>query len=347
MSELSLLRRAALGPPAQATAAWREWLRRPPGSAADEGARPWLPLVWWNLREAGVDEGSLRALRQIHTAAWGGTLRLVAGALPAVRALEEAGISTLLLKGLALTYTVYPRPGLRTFGDVDVLVEPKAAQDAGALLARLGWHPIRPVAEPTQRLRHSLGLVNGGGVQVDLHWHALAECCADDADHGFWQRAGTLRLGPLTTKVLSPPDQLLHVAIHGLRWTAADSALWIADAVAILRHEGASFDWNRLVDEARRRRLTFQMGRALDVLRRAGLVDVPLAVTAALAAPPAGWLERLEYRAKAAPPSPARLLFLFWCVQARATPGWSAFTRTAAFARYLPAFAGHLRRGQR
>jgi hypothetical protein len=248
---------------------------------------------------------------------------------------------------VALTFTVYPRPGLRTFGDVDVLVEPEAAQDAEALLARLGWRPIRPVAEPTQRLRHSLGLVNGDGILVDLHWHALAECCADDADHGFWQRAEALRLGPLTTRVLSPPDQLLQVAIHGLRWSPADSELWIADAVAILRREGAAFDWNRLVDEARRRQLTFQLGRALDALRRAAPVDLPLHVSALLAATSAGWRERLEYRAKVAPSSPARLLFLFWCVQARAMPGRSAITRVATFARSLPAFAGFTRPGRR
>lgn len=347
MSELSLLRRAALGPPAQAVAAWQDWLRGQPGGAADEIARRWLPLVWWNLRQAELDEGSRQALQQSHAAARGGTLRLIAGALPGVQALEQAGIRTLLLKGLALAYTVYPRLGLRTFGDVDVLVEPTAARDAEALLTRLGWRPIRHVAEPTQRLRHSLGLANRDGILVDLHWHALAECCAADADSGFWQRAETLRLGPLTTRVLSPPDQLLHVAIHGLRWSPSDSEIWIADAAAILRRAAAAFDWNRLADEARHRCLTFQMGRALDVLRRAAPVDVPLQLPAALAVAAAGWRERLEYRAKVAPPSPARLLFLFWCVQARAAPGRSAIARAAAFARYLPAFAGFPRRGRR
>jgi Uncharacterised nucleotidyltransferase len=340
----NLLRRAALASPAAALAAWGDWVRGGPAALADPASRQWLPLVWWNLREAELDEASREALWRSHREAWAANLRLLAGALPAVQALERAGIETLLLKGVALAFTVYARPGLRAFGDADVLVETGAVPEARALLGRLGWQPIRPVAESTQRLRHSLGFTNVDGVRVDLHWHALAECCAEDADRGFWQRAETLRLGALTTRVLCPSDQLLHVCIHGLRWSGGAAELWIADAAKILRRAGAAFDWDLLVEEARCRRLTFQLGRALECLRQTAAIEVPARVTRSLTARPPGWQERVEYRAKMGPPTAVRLLFLFWCAHARATPERSTLSRVVTFARYIPGFAGRPRR---
>jgi hypothetical protein len=265
---------------------------------------------------------------------------LLAGTLPVVWALERAGLATLLLKGVALILTVYARPGLRTAGDADVLVEPRAAAEARAILTRLGWRPIRRVAESTQWLRHSQGFVNDDGIRFDLHWHALAECCADEVDREFWQRAEVFRRDALTTRVLSPPDQLLQVAVHGLRWGGPRSELWIADAVAILRRAGAAFDWNLLVAEARRRQLAFQLARALHRLEEVVDVGIPAHVTGTLAAVPASWQDRLEYRAKLGPPAPARLLFLFWRALARAAPHRSALSRAVTLVRALPAFSG-------
>jgi hypothetical protein len=334
------LRVAALADPAAALTAWHRWTSGGSRPVVDPPARPWLPLVWWNLRGADLDKRCRALLDQSHKETRSANLRILAGTLPVVRALERAGVRTLLLKGVALSFGTYAHPGLRMFGDADVLVEPQAAPDVRVLLGRLGWRPLRRVAESTQWLRHSQGFTNASGIRFDLHWHALAECCTGDADGGFWRRAEMLRLGALTTRVLTAPDQLLHVCVHGLRWSGPPSELWIADVVMILRRAGATFDWELLVDEARRRGLTFQLGRALDRARQVFPIDVPASVSAALRSTTSSWQDRLEYRAKLGPPTPARLLFLFWRTHARATPQRSIFARAFAFVRVVPALSG-------
>jgi hypothetical protein len=336
--ELDLLAAAALGPPAEALTAWQAWRRQDPPPSRDVAAR-WLPLIAWNLRETSLDDASRDLLEQSCRRAGRASERLLAGAGPALQALDRAGLETLVLKGAALAFTVYDRPELRPFGDVDVLVESPAAPEARSILVAAGWRPLRPVTASSFPLRHSLGLTNEAGARVDLHWHALAECCEADADRGFWLRAERRRIGGWPTRVLSPPDQLLHVAVHGLRWSRPPSHHWIADAVMILRRAGPTLDWDVLVEEARLRQLAYQMGDALDIVGRVAPADGPARAAARLRAMPAGWRERLEYRAKRAPRTRARLLFLFWCVHRRATAGQSIVSRWAGFAGLARALA--------
>jgi Uncharacterised nucleotidyltransferase len=335
-----LLATAALGAPAAAVAAWQAWQHRNLQAASSGITARWFPLIAWNLRETSLDDASRELLEESARRAWRATERLLAGARPALEALDRAGLATLVLKGAALAFTVYDRPELRPFGDVDVLVEPQAAPDARRILAGAGWRPLRPVTASSFALRHSLGLTNAAGARVDLHWHALAECCGADADRAFWRRAERRRIGDWSTRVLGPPDQLLHVAVHGLRWSRSPSTHWIADAVIILRHAGPTLDWNVLIEEARRRHLTYQMAGALDVIRHVAPGDAPAWAAVRLRAISVSWRERLEYHVKRAPRTRARLLFLFWCVHRRVTTGQSMVRRWTGFVRLVGALAG-------
>jgi hypothetical protein len=291
-----LLRRAALAPAAEALGAWNAWRADAARPHLDPASDWWLPLVWWNLRHV-VTGAAAAGLRHRYRDAWVRNQHLLARVAPVLDALDRAGIETLLLKGAALALATYERPGLRPFGDVDVLVHPPLAARAHDVLASLGWAPFRALAPDLRAALHGMGYVHATGATLDLHAYALAECTVPAIDDGFWSRSRAFDVNGVRTRVLASTDAFLHACVHGLRYHDIPTSHWMADAVMIRRRAGDALDWRTLVDEARARRLTFQLDRAIAALDAEG-VDVPREIRAALATPAAAWWERLECRAK-------------------------------------------------
>ncbi len=133
-----------------------------------------------------------------------------------------AGLDLLVLKGAALAETLYPRPGMRPFGDLDVLVRPDDAPRARLLLERLGysvapavWDALLQGADTQANFfRHT----ERGVVVVELHTDLLSNAffrghVALDPD-GLWSRARPARLAGTDARVLGPEDQLLHLCLH-------------------------------------------------------------------------------------------------------------------------------------
>ena len=132
------------------------------------------------------------------------------------------GLDLLVLKGAALAETLYPRPGLRPFGDIDVLVRPEDAPRARPLLENLGyivapavWEALQNGADTQANFFKHTGR---GVVVVELHTDLLSNGffrghISLDTD-GLWSRARPARLAGTDTLVLGPEDQLLHLCLH-------------------------------------------------------------------------------------------------------------------------------------
>lgn len=327
------LLRAGLLPDARARESWDRW-RADTGGVADTASRRLLPLADWNLRRltgaspAPGEPGFLET-------EWLLAQRRVEVAAAALRELEGEGQQPLILKGLALSHLFYPHPALRTMGDVDILVPPEEFTAARAALERLGWKLV--LAEPASRIAHLHGVAyeRAGYPELDLHAHALLECCSKDADRGFFARAVPVELGGIAARTLSPADHLLCVCVHGLRWSAAPSIHWAADAAMILARAGGVLDWDVLVAEARDRDLAAPVARALGMVRDELGVAVDRKALAELTRDSRGWRRRLEFRARIGPPSLVAGLFLHWRDFARERRGASALRRLLLFPGYL------------
>jgi hypothetical protein len=72
-------------------------------------------------------------------------------------------------KGVALALTVYDRPGVRTFTDLDVLILPSSLDEAHAALCHLGFAPAGDMTNPIE-LSYVREKLPGFKVCVDLHW---------------------------------------------------------------------------------------------------------------------------------------------------------------------------------
>jgi len=103
--------------------------------------------------------------------------------VPLVAAWRAAGIETLLYKGFFLAEFVYPAPGTRFHGDVDILIRTEHGPEALRLALALGWrrriYPRRVGAADGGAL---FDLYRpGGAAQLDVH-HLLVPAAR------WWQR---------------------------------------------------------------------------------------------------------------------------------------------------------------
>ena len=112
------------------------------------------------------------------------TLALDLAAGEVIEALDATGIEAIVLKGPAMVHRLYgDAPGRRNYGDIDVLVAPGRFEDAGEVLASLGFrdHLAGIRASEAARLQGRPWHRDGAAlVVVDLHrgFHHVADRAA-------------------------------------------------------------------------------------------------------------------------------------------------------------------------
>ncbi len=160
----------------------------------------------------------------------------------------EAKLDLLVLKGAALAETVYPRPSLRRFGDLDVLVRPEDAARARTLLDSLGYvvDPLQweEVIRGRDCQANFFNHTERGPIVVELHTELInndlffGKFHVDDA--GLWDRARPARLAGTDGRVLGTEDQILHLCLHlaGHSLAASQSLRDIAQVCSV-----STVDW--------------------------------------------------------------------------------------------------------
>jgi hypothetical protein len=312
--------RAALLPAPEASDAWAAVRPRLDLDRLGIASQRILPLVYRNLCRHGIDDPWLPRLKGVYRYTWSRNQMLFHQASPLVDALEEAGIETMLLKGSALVTSYYGNDaGCRFMTDFDLAVPTAKAAAAIAVLQRGGWTPAYAMTPSFLRVKHAGLFRDAGSRGCDLHWHVFEECCQPDADDDLWQAAVDIEFRGRRTRALSPSDQLLHVCVHGRKWTPEGGVRWIADAMHILQMAG--IDWARVAEQAARRRYVLRMREALGYLRARMAAPVPDFVRDALTAHPVTPLERFEGRVLSREHRLLGQLLLYWCHHRRARDG--------------------------
>lgn len=173
--------------------------------------------------------------------------------LEVLGALRAAGVAAMPVKGLVLAETLYGGLGLRSLGDLDVLVRPADLPAARAVLHAHGFtqehdpgydnlnHPFHdpPYYRPA----------SGGSVCLELHWGLWATRFFGLGAEALWQRAATAQIHGAMLTILSPEDTLLHLAIHRSR--SALRLRFVCDIAALLHLHGATLDWAYVLAQAR------------------------------------------------------------------------------------------------
>jgi hypothetical protein len=176
-----------------------------------------------------------------------------------LNALAEARIETLLLKGTALAYTLYPAPELRPRCDVDILLRDKeAANQAWQLLKARGHERSAAVSGNLVSHQYSCArkVTADAGVVLDVHWkisnsNFFAQKFSFDKLHA--QRIAVPALGP-NAYALDPVHALIHALLHRighLGSSALERLIWIYDLDLICRGLEPE-QWDALTEQVKR-----------------------------------------------------------------------------------------------
>ena len=218
-------------------------------SAADA---PIPPEVRRQLFAASVDHRDANRAR----------LRALARILDAF---DEADISTIVLKGAALVHLLYPSPGLRPLGDLDLLVDARAASRAQGVLSGLGFFaPASPTDRRLMSHHHlpaAIGKVDGHVIQVEIHTDALSGDTPGSLKiSNLAEPPQTFLIEGRTAAALGHGDMLYHLARHTAERASLLRLIWVADVVSYAARYVDAISWTDL-----RRRYPFVLN-ALSLL---------------------------------------------------------------------------------
>jgi hypothetical protein len=199
---------------------------------------------------------------------------LRAHALAAVsRALADAGLRALLVKGAALALTVYPDPAARPMRDLDLLVRPEdEARAVAALVARGGRaHAPGGRAHSAALLGETQIMLPLGALQVLVEVHATLDKIAPrpiDLDAIFSRAAPAPGLPALL--VPAPEDHALLLALHAAVSGFAHPIAFL-DLELLLRR---GLDARVLAERARDFGLRAAMFATLSIMRDLGAASL-------------------------------------------------------------------------
>lgn len=224
-------------------------------------------LVWWRLSRAGRSEPReefFQAYKQL-------TLEAAVhedDVAQVFRLLHQAQLDALVVKGWAIA-RLYPDPGLRHYGDLDLCVRTKDFANAVALLA----------GDSTKE------------IWIDPHQGSAALDYATEAE--LFERSVMVPAGEVSVRVPAPEDHLRILCLHLLRH-GAWRPLWLCDVALALESREAKFDWQVFFgnDSKRADWLACVLGLAHRLLG-ARVIGTPVAARAD-ALP--GWLPRAVLR---------------------------------------------------
>lgn len=172
-----------------------------------------------------------------------------------LKALKARDLDVIVLKGVYLAEAVYPSIGLRTFGDLDLLVRKTDLGAALGVMQELGyqlttWYDAQA---PNTEIKHIPPLKKQDAPMVELHWRILEEDAPFTIDmDGIWQRAVPASIADSDVLALGAEDLILHLCIHfTYQHRLGGGVKYLYDIVEVLQRFEGRIDWQQLAATAK------------------------------------------------------------------------------------------------
>ena len=173
------------------------------------------PLAHVALRDVRPDLAAL--LREDRDRALMHHVR-VTTSLAAIRS-TLADIPWVTFKGPVLSESLHPVAGLRSYGDLDVLVGPTDLREAGERLLGAGWQVLATRDDLLNgEVTGELELGRPGGAVVDLHWSLVLSETLRRRFHvptaDLLARSTPVTIGSVEVRTFDATDTLVHLCHH-------------------------------------------------------------------------------------------------------------------------------------
>lgn len=208
-----------------------------------------------------------------------------------LHAFHEAAITVMLFKGPALAYTVYPKPQMRTYHDLDMLIHKEDLERAGGILKEMGYtyyEEFRANEIDNKRSGYNFMLKPSAAwleVLIELHTAPHEGDIGMNFDvAALWANGQPITVLGEAAVTMNPVDHLLYLCWH-YRFHSFSRLLWLYDVAVMLRAVGDDFDWKLLIEKARQQKLATTLYYCLSWCRDLFNVDVPAQLLGSLKPP--------------------------------------------------------------
>lgn len=229
-----------------------------------------------------------------------------------LEAFARRKIAVLVLKGAALSPLLYPEPGLRTFGDIDLLIRRDDLAAAQQIMEGAGYRILSERHEGfSEQFLKSLNYVHGErvGLAVELHWHLFVPVYYRRrlAPELFWEHPMACAPGTRNMFTLAPTPQLLYLCAHARLNHTRLRLIWLYDIALLLERYGGEIDWDEFVRVAQALELAPAAAQILEWATEWWGTAVPDEPLALLRGTPSRTAARLVYALVTSPQPEARV----------------------------------------
>jgi Uncharacterised nucleotidyltransferase len=190
----------------------------------------------------------LRELRRVYTAC---SLQMTAELFCVLEHFADGAIEILLTKGPALSVRCYGDPGIRQYGDLDLIVREKDIRRATQAMLDLGYEPrVSLTAIDAKKIPGEYAFQKPGThLLVEFHTERTFRYHPRPLHiEKLFERHASVTIDGREVPALSLEDELVLICVHGAKhfW---ERLMWIADVAALISRQAA--DWDRATAVAR------------------------------------------------------------------------------------------------
>ncbi|MFH1728840.1 MAG: nucleotidyltransferase family protein [Pseudomonadota bacterium] len=189
---------------------------------------------------------------------------------------EEKGLKALVFKGAIFDTCLYPKPGLRPFSDIDLLIHPNDYEQFKKCMFSLGYTVTGELAN-IRDIQHEETFINTtkkNQKPIDLHWRLnyypgiLKNYTVEDAF------SSSVSIGDMRTFNL--PDSFIHIVIHTLFTHEQDiKMIALIDSMLLLDKILLTGEFSCLVNRSKDINAWFLVKKMINLLFHWGLLNLP------------------------------------------------------------------------
>lgn len=287
---------------------YRQWREAACFDDLDGGSFRLVPMLWKRLAQHAERDELFDRIKGIYRYTLYKNSLTLSRFRAVARALHDAGVPVMLLKGAALLLRYHVDLGARPMNDVDVLLEKGDVERAMRVLHDLGWRCAEDIGvKRALGVYNSIPLAGGQGFEIDLHWRIMTEYGGKVSMRELWDASQGVDFQGTPVRVLSPEDQIMHTCAHGVKWNTLPPIRWIPDLMTIVQADRARIDWDRLLLLTWERNLTAAVSACLRFVHANFAADVPASMLDRLATTRVPRTEAERFLFRASPPRPNSL----------------------------------------
>jgi putative nucleotidyltransferase-like protein len=200
--------------------------------------------------EGAVPPEIFEELRERHRALALFTLRLTAEMFRLFDRFTASSVEALVIKGPVLSARCYGDPGLRQYGDLDLIVRDKDIVRATELMTSLGYEPRVPLTAIQAKKIPGEYVFRQSSTKLLVEFHTELTFRYHPRPlpvEKLFERQVRVKIDAHDVPALSPEDELVLISIHGAKhfW---EQLSYIADVAAFVSAQ--PLDWARVRSSA-------------------------------------------------------------------------------------------------